>query len=1020
MPRPIANYYDTLQSFHSQGATTEGAVRIAFQNLLSDVGRTRGFTVLGEQTIQLLTKRSIRVDAEVRDQFKIRRGIWESKDTADDLDSEIRKKIAAGYPTKNIIFENTQRAILYQNGTKALDVDITQPQNLQRLLQEFFEYTEPLIEEFHQAVAAFKKEIPHLAEGLTAIIDSEKLENKRFSAALDDFLELCRASLNPATSVDEVEDMLKQHLLTERIFRSVFNNPDFVYRNAIARELEKVVAALTSRSFSRNAFLGKLDYFYRAIEDTARTIDSYEEKQSFLHAVYEQFFQAYSTDTADTHGIVYTPRSIVRWMVASVEQALQREFGLSLSDKGIHILDPCVGTGTFILEIMEHISPSALPHKYAHELHANEVLLLPYYIAAQNIEHEYYERTGHYIPFEGIVFGDTLDMQRKQLSMFAPENTERIQKQEETPIFVIIGNPPYNIGQVNENENNKNRRYTEVDNRVNETYARSSRATNKKALSDLYVRFFRWAIDRLHDEDGVICFVSNNSYIDQVAFDGMRKELEKDFTSIYTLDLGGNIRKNPKLSGTTHNVFGIQVGVTITLLVRHRGAIQQLTPASIYYARVDEWWRKEQKYEYLDHTSDFSHIDWTNVVPNIRGTWLTEGMQDEYTSFIPIGSPEAKAERGDSTQTIFKTYSMGINTSRDTWVYDYNRERLSRKAKLLIETYNAELARWSQAGYPRNIDDFVSNDETKIKWSSRLKEHFIRRTIAGFKPQSIRKALYRPFTFQYLYFDNILTHRQGLFPVILPTQESESENRIICVAGIGDRKGFGCLLTNLLPSYDLAFEKAACFPFYTYDEDGSNRRENITDWVLKQFQLQHGQTVTKWDIFYYVYGLLHSPDYRTKYAQNLKRDLPHIPFVSKKDFEALVTAGRELAQLHVGYEETPEYRLRHIEKRDVPWTWRVERMRLNADKSQLIYNEALTLADIPAEVYEYRLGNRSALEWIVDQYQVKTDKRSGIVSNPNNSEDPEAIVRLINQVVTVSLRTVEIVKGLPKLDVKAI
>ncbi|MBA3532915.1 MAG: N-6 DNA methylase [Ardenticatenales bacterium] len=552
MPRYVSEYYEALRGLEQQGARTEGALRVAFHTLLAEAGKSRGLTVLGEQTVQLANKKQIRFDGELKDQYKIRRGVWEAKDSGDDLDAEIARKIAAGYPTKNILFENTRRAVLIQNGERVLDVPMADRASLQRLLDAFLDYTEPLIEEFHRAVATFRQEIPQLAQGLTEIIAREKRENAKFLAALEGFLALCRASLNPQTSLAAVEDMLKQHLLTERIFRSVFNNPDFVRRNAIARELEKVVAALTSRSFSRPAFTARLDYFYRAIEETARTIDDYSEKQGFLHAVYEQFFQGYSTDTADTHGIVYTPAPIVRWMVASVEQVLQQEFSLSLNERGVQVLDPCVGTGTFILELLAQLSPSALAQKYAHELHCNEVLLLPYYIAAQNIEHEFFERTGEYHPFEGICFADTLDMgAHRQLNIFAPENTERIHRQEAAPIFVILGNPPYNVGQSNENDNNKNRAYPGVDKRIQQTYVKGSRATLNAQLYDMYVRFFRWATDRLHNGDGIVCFVSNNSFLHQFTFDGMRKELLKEFTRIYTLDLGGNIRKNPKLSGTT-------------------------------------------------------------------------------------------------------------------------------------------------------------------------------------------------------------------------------------------------------------------------------------------------------------------------------------------------------------------------------------------------------------------------------------------------------------------------------------
>ncbi len=1015
--RALTAYYDTLRSFATHGATTEGATRIAFQNLLSEAGKSRGFTVLAEQTIQLANRRKIRLDGEVKDHYKIRRGIWEAKDTTDDLDTEIRKKIAAGYPTKNTIFENTQRGVLYQNDIKALDLDLTQPTNLQHLLDTFFDYTEPQIDEFHRAVAQFKTQIPELARGLTDIIDREKQQNRRFATALDTFWALCKASLNPATSLIEVEDMLKQHLLTERIFRSVFNDPDFVQRNIIAQELENVVKALTSRALNRSHFTRPLDYFYKAIEEAARTIDDYSEKQTFLNTVYEQFFQAYSTNTADTHGIVYTPAPLVRWMVASVEQALEREFNQSLSDKGVHILDPCVGTGTFMLELMEHINQSALPHKYTNELHCNEVLLLPYYIAAQNIEHEYYERTGHYEAFPGICFADTLDMGMTQRSLFAPENTERVKRQEVAPITVIIGNPPYNVGQVNENDNNKNRKHPDVDRRIKNTYVKSSDAKLHTKLYDMYVRFFRWATDRLQGGDGIICFVSNNSFLNQIAFDGMRKELLKDFSTIYTLDLGGNVRQNPKLSGTTHNVFGIQVGVAITLLIRKRKDEVRRELAKVYYARVETDWRKEQKYHFLDDTHDFTSIEWQNLTPNIRGTWLTEGAGEDFDTLLPMGSKHSKYGALGASSTIFKTYSLGVSTNRDQWVYAFSEEQLTKRVHTFIDSYNQQVFRWQQKKQKSSsIDEFVEYDDTKIKWSRNLKRDLQHGRLAEFSNKSIRLSLQRPFTKTRLYFADILVDERGTTRHFFPTQATEVENVVICVPGVGNRKEFGCLATNIIPKLDLAFEGTQCFPFYTYHEDGSNRRENITDWALSQFHAQYGNQLTKWDIFHYIYGVLHSPDYRTKYAQNLKRDLPRIPFVPHESFWAFVAAGRELASLHVNYESAPEFRLRHIENRNVPWTWRVEKMRLNADKTRLVVNEALTLDGIPPEVFNYRLGNRSALEWVIDQYQVKTDARSGITSDPNNLDDPEYIVRLVKQVITVSVETVKIVATLPKLE----
>jgi len=1020
LPRHIAAYYDTLKSFDHHGASTEGATRIAFQTLLSEAGKKHGFTVLGEQTIQLANKKSIRFDGEVKDQFRMRRGVWEAKDTGDDLDTEIRKKIAVGYPTKNTIFENTQRAVLYQNGTRVSDVDITLPGNLQQLLDTFFDYTEPMVEEFHQAVTRFRTEIPALAAGLTAIIDQEKIKNKTFRAAMETFWELCKTSLNPSTTLAQVEDMLKQHLLTERIFSSVFNNSDFVRRNAIARELERVIDALTSQAFSRSLFLGKLDYFYKAIELAATTITDYSEKQSFLNTVYEQFFQSYSTKSADTHGIVYTPAPLVRWMVNSVEQALKTEFGLNLGDQGVHILDPCVGTGTFILELMERISPSALPHKYAHELHCNEVLLLPYYIAAQNIEHEYFERTGQYAPFEGICFADTLDMGRTQLNLFAPENTQRIQQQENAPVFVIVGNPPYNSKQMNDNDNNKNRKYTQVDKSIQDTYVRSSKATLNTKLYDMYVRFFRWATDRLADCDGLICFVSNGSFLEQFAFDGMRKELAKDFTAIYTLDLGGNVRQNPKLSGTTHNVFGIQVSVAITLLIRNRKGQPQSTLAPVHYARVDELWRKEQKYHFLDTNSVYDAIPWQVLKPDARGTWLTGGMSVDFDTFPSLGSKAAKASIVGTQDTIFKTYSLGINSARDWWVYDFDKDSLIQKIKIFISSYNEQLFRWNQRENSLiSVDDFVTYNESKVKWSRNLKRDLLHHKEIKFQEILIQNALYRPFLKQYLYFSEVIIDEQGKHKYFFPITTDISVNLAFCITGVGAEKPFAIFISNAIP--DLNFFGGGSvpqwFPFYVYDEDGSNRRENITDWALGEYRARYGEAVTKWDIFHAIYGLLHSPEYRTRYAANLKRDLPRIPFVPVADFWRFVEAGRRLAAIHIGYEQAAFYQLRHIENRAVPWTWRVEKMKLSKDKTALVVNESLTLEGIPAEVFDYKLGNRSALEWVIDQYQVSVDKRSGIESDPNDQDDPEAIVRLVKQVVTVSVETVDIVASLPALAI---
>ena len=706
-------------------------------------------------------------------------------------------------------------------------------------------------------------------------------------------------------------------------------------------------------------------------------------------------------------------------MVKSVEHVLQTEFNRSLSDSGVSIIDPFVGTGNFIVRIMQELDPISLERKYTAdppELQCNEVMLLPYYIASLNIEQEFYTATNRYVPYEGLCLVDTFELaeDREQLELFTPDNTARAEKQKETPMFVVIGNPPYNVGQLNENDNNKNREHTSMDTSIKDTYAKDSKATLRSQLYDPYIKAIRWSLDRINEE-GVVAFITNNSFIEGLAFDGMRKHLAADCDAIYILDLGGNARKGLKVSDA--NVFGIRVGVSINLFVKKKEKSSE--SARIFYYRADDLWNRERKFDFLIECQHIRAIPWQSIQPDSRYTWLTEGLHAEFDDFIPMGTKAAKAQKGEANDVIFKTYSNGVKTNRDAWACNFNREALTENMSKMIEIYNTEVARWEQQiGRKDDLNDFLESDDTKIKWSSTLKQKLQRGQITEFSEAKIRQSLYRAFTKSNLYFDRIMNDRVLAFPSIFPTPETEEENRVICVAGIGNRKGFGCLVTNRIPILDLAFEKTQCFPFYTYDEDGTNRRENITDWALTAFQSHYrDDTLTKWDIFHYTYGLLHHPDYREKYEANLKRDLPHIPFA--EDFWGFSEAGARLADIHITYESQPEYdKLQFIQNLDVPLNWHVEKMKLSKDKTSLVYNDFLTLSGIPPKVFDYRLGTRPALEWVIDQYRVKTDKRSGIVNDPNRADDPQYIAKLIGKVITVSLETVDIVGKLPALKIK--
>ena len=1014
--KPVKAYYESLQCFESIGVSHETAVRSAFQTLLEYCGRKFNWILVPEHSIAIRRNRRIVVDGALIDNFQLTHGYWEAKDIHDDLPSEVLRKFEKGYPRDNILFQTPHRAILWQNNRRVLDADLIDPTQLIHTLETFFSHRPQEYTEWEEAVAHFKDRVPALGKGLAALIEKEWGANREFTAAFAAFHEKCRQSINPNLSEAAVEEMLIQHLLTERIFRTVFSNPDFVHRNVIAREIETVITALMSHAFNRDEFLKSLDPFYVAVERTAATIDDFSQKQSFLNTVYEQFFQGFSLEVADTHGIVYTPQPIVDFMVRSVEDILGAEFNRSLSDSGVHIIDPFVGTGNFIVRTMREIRPTALEDKYQSELHCNEVMLLPYYIASMNIEHEFYEATGDYQPFEGICLVDTFDLaENRQLPLFALDNTRRVEAQKETPMFVVIGNPPYNVGQVNENDNNRNRKYPTMDSRVRETYAKDSTASNKNKLSDPYVKAIRWASDRIGKE-GVVAFVTNNGFLDGVAFDGMRKHLADDFDAIYILDLSGNVRKNPKLSGTTHNVFGIQVGVSINFFIKRRDNAN--SQAEIFYARVDEFWRKEDKYRYLDSKQHCRNIEWKPITPDRRYTWLTEGLHAEFETFIPLGTKEVKAARGEAIGVIFRIYSLGVRTNRDAWAYNFNRNALTENMSRMIDTYNEQVFKWERrADRDANVDDFVVYDDAKISWSRDLKLDLKRDRTAEYTEDKVRNSLYRPFTKSNLFFDRVMNEEVYIFPSIFPTPKTETENRVIIVPSVGGRSDYWCFCTDIIPNLTLtSIDGSQCFPFYTYDEDVTNRRENITDWALEQFRAHYrDESIGKWDIFHYVYALLHHPDYRERYQANLKRDLPHLPYAT--DFWGFAKAGGRLGEIHIGYEEGPEHQLTFIENREVPIDWRVEKMKISKDKTQLVYNDFLTLDGIPAKAFDYRLGNRSALEWVIDQYRVKTDKRSGIVNDPNRADAPRYIVKLIGKVITVSLETVEIVEGLPGLGV---
>ena len=1017
--KSITAYYDALDRYRQHGVTHETAVRAAFQALLEACAKQRNWTLICEQTLRIPGKNPIRLDGALLDEHSLPRGTWEAKGVHGNLRAEIEKKFDVGYPQDNILFQTPERAILYQNGHEVLDADITERETLVTVLKAFFAYERAHAAQWHAAVARFKDIVPEIGTEAAELIKTQHRTNAQFRADFAAFHQLCQAAINPNLSEAAVEEMLIQHLLTERIFRTVFENPDFTTRNIIAREIENVLKAPLNTAYSRGEFLRRLDPFYREIERQAATLVDFSQKQHFLNTVYEQFFQGFSIKQADTHGIVYTPQPIVDFMVNSVSHVLQTGFGRSLADEGVHIIDAFVGTGNFIVRLMRDIPKTQLEPKYRNELWCNEILLMPYYIATLNIEHEFYAATGTYLPFEGISLVDTFELaEERQLSLLTEENTARVAKQKALPMFVVIGNPPYNAGQVNENDNNKNRVYPAMDALIRETYAKDSTATNKNSLYDPYVKSLRWASDRIGKE-GIVALVTNNSFLDGRAFDGMRKHLAADFDEIYILDLGGNSRKDTLVADAS--VFGIRVGVSINLFVKRAARDrfsprygEQREPARIFYYRTDDAWNKDRKFAFLRDTEHVGNIPWQTLKPDERHTWLTEGLRPEFATFTPIGSKAAKRAKGTAEGVIFHTFSNGIQTSRDAWAYNFNPNALAANMQRMIDNYNAQVLSWRELADKAdvNVDAFVDNDTTKIKWSSDLKAALKRGTLAAFSDKKLRTAQYRPFTRSFLFIDRMMNKMTAQIPVIFPTLETEKENQAIWLK-TGQEWTMFALMVNRIPDA-LPQGGSQCFPFYIYDEDGTNRRENITDWALENFRTHYADdTISKWDIFHYTYGILHHPDYRERYAADLKRDLPHIPYAD--DFWAFAHAGAQLAELHVNYETQPQYPLTFVEDATKQLDFRVERMKFSKDKTRLLYNDFLTLEGIPSAAFAYRLGPYSALEWVVNQYRVKSERRSGIVNNPNDAANPRYIVGLIGSVITVSLETVKIIERLPAL-----
>ena len=1006
------------------GSDNEENIRPAFQNCLDAYCHNhRERLVL---IPELKTSPSNKPDGTVKDSLRMARGYWEAKDSHDDLDAEIQAKFNRGYPRNNIIFEDSQTAVLVQNGSEAMRVDMARDGELHRLIRMFLDYELPEIQEFRQAQSQFKTDLPTVLENLRATVADAESENPRYQEAAAAFLDLCSRTIGPTVSPADVREMLLQHILTKDIFQRVFSEDQFHRENNIARQLDGLEGTFFTGDVRRQA-IDRLRAYYGVIGRAADEIADYAEKQQFLKAIYEDFYTAYNPAAADRLGVVYTPNEVVDFIIRGADHLLQKHFGKTLADDNVQILDPATGTGTFITNLINHLPAERLERKYLTEIHANEVAILPYYIANLNIEYIYQHRTGRYLEFPNLCFVDTLDNLDWQgatggavtrqgtfnLGGLSEENWIRIQEQNEKPISVIIGNPPYNDQQSNWYEQNPNRQYTEVDRRIRDTYIKEGTAQRTHQY-DMYKRFIRWASDRLAD-DGIVAFITNRAYLEARQDDGFRQVAAAEFTDIYVMDLGSDVRRNPKISGTTHNVFGIQTGVAIAFFVRDKA---RLGECNIHYASREDAELAKDKLAYLKEAT-LASVPFERITPDAKINWLNQSNSN-FDRLIPLANRKTKlAKTVEDERAVFGLHSVGISTNRDEWVYDFDRSTLAGKVKFFCETYENEGKRYiEEKPNPSSLTGWVNKS---IKWTSELETHLVRGNPLFFDLKNIGSILHRPFVHKYGYYAPLITHRRYQMPQVFP-HGLKWDNKVICFPGNAPSGGFQILATNVVYSHDL-LKTTQCLPLYRYTGDGE-RVSNITRWGIDRINGHYRQEwgddfhalagedgITAEEIFAYTYAVLHDPTYRQEYAVDLLREFPRLPLY--RDFHLWAEMGQKLLDLHIGFKSAEPYPLERHDREGVD----PKRAILGADKPNgtITLDEITTLAGIPARAWEYRLGTRSALEWVLDQYKERKPRDPTIREKFNNyrfSNHKERVIDLLQRVCTVSVETVRIVNQL--------
>ena len=891
------------------------------------------------------------------------------------------------------------------------------------------------------------KDVAQIAERYVERINRLIRDSVDHKKTFADFLTGLQKNINPSITQDEAVEMLSQHIITKPVFEALFEGYSFVKNNPISISMQTMLDLLEDQSFDKES-AETLQKFYESVKQRAAGIDNAEGKQRIIVELYDKFFKTAFPKMVEQLGIVYTPIEVVDFIIHSVDAILKKEFSRSLSDENLHVLDPFTGTGTFVTRLLQSglIQTKDLERKYTKELHANEIVLLAYYIAAINIENAYHDATpdpddgigkAQYTPFDGICLTDTFQLGEtdKVDELFSdkfPQNSERVLAQKKAPLRVIMGNPPYSVGQKSANDNAQNQSYGRLDEKIANTYAKESNAGLNKSLYDAYIKAFRWSSDRLDTEGGMIAFVSNGAWLDGNSTDGFRKCLEKEFSAIYVFNLRGNQRTSGELSRQEGGkIFGSgsRTPIAITFLVKNPNT--KTEKAAIYYHDIGDYLSREEKLSIIKKLGSIENLknDFKILNPNEHGDWLNQ-RNDVFSTFIPL-DPEKKFDI--KTKSFFNTYAVGVNTGRDAWAYNFSKENIKTNMSRMIDFYNQQQKDYAfakQTNPSLKVEDFIDSDATRISWTRSLRNDASKNLNYSFDNHLIINSAYRPFCKQKLYFGRAFIEAMGLNPKLIPNYSID--NLLICISS-SPNDGLAVLITNQIANLHFNGD-TQCFPLYYYEEqkiasptlfDGAKeteliRRDGVSDYILGISRKAYGDRVTKEDIFYYVYGFLHSPEYRSRFSSDLKKMLPRIPLVdTAQEFWAFSKAGRKLADLHIHYETVKPTEGVTVKGAESGF-FKVEKMRFpkKDQKDTLLFNSQITIENIPPSVYEYVVNGKSALEWAMERYAVTTHKDSGIRNDPNDwateVSNPRYILDLVLSVITVSLETVGIVKGLPK------